>query len=781
MTAKDVIERVSSLKLKLPEKGYGLTQKDSFIHAAEYAVRFLLGFALAGGRILGDTNPFAMGLIAASPVGIAGIVTYLGACLGHILSDSFIRALKYICMGLLIYSAGFVFRDVSLGKRPWFRALCAAFMSLCVGFIYVSDAGWTFNAVSHYLIETALIFTVSCLYRTALSPWPSAGENYIREMFHAVSVLVLMATVTVYLSELRLFGIISIGRIPAYLTMMLIAFKGGLGNGCACGLICGLSLDLAANTSPYFSLVYTFSGLIGGVFSKHGRLMFTVSVILANAAAVLWTWAYFPSPAALYETFIAAVIFLLLPGSVLAKAGALFPSVAGGYGVLKAREYTRERAEKTAAVFTDLAEAVRFASGEDTSDDAASVFDRASEAVCRKCALSSRCWKREKEKTVSTLSSLSQKMLDTKNVEEDDFPKDFSENCINFSAFVTSINEEIRALAYRRQYKARLRENFGTIYGQYADMSSVLKELSSELGSDLSFEPGLERKLQKYLSGIDIDASTAVFRDKGGRIHAEISGSGLYRLKRDATYLDKLSAVLGTRLCTSVTQNTSSRMVLLEAEPYAASVGIACIKKHGQEVCGDKATYFKTDEGILYIVLSDGMGTGEFAAKCSGSAVKILESFLQSGISPETALRILRTVMLLKNEDETAFATVDLLAIDLFSGETGIYKFGSAPTYLRKGSSVKRIKSENLAAGLCSSIGESTSAFKVKLSSGTVTAIISDGVLGGGDDKWLMDMLLQFEGNDAKDLARQILRTASSNFGSEDDMTVITLYMEDRP
>lgn len=780
MTTKDILGRISSAKTVLNERKNALSQTDRFIRLAEYAVRFALGFLLAGGKLLGDTHPLAMGLIASTPVGIAGLVTYLGACLGHIISAKFIRALKYICMGLLIYTSRFVFRDLPLGRKPWFIALCAGFMSLCVGFVYVHDAGWTFSALSHYLIETALIAILSYLYRIALSPWHLSGENQIREMVHAVGVLVLFSTIAVCLSEIKIFGLISLGRIPVYLMVMLIAFKGGIGPGCACGLICGLVLDLASNNMPYFTMLYTFSGLVGGVFSKHGRLTCTVSLILANAAGVLWTWTNFPSPAALYETFISAVIFIVLPGSVLAKAGALFPSVTSGYGVLRAREYTRKRAEETASVFKELAETVKYVSGDTDEDEAAAVFDRASEEVCRKCALSSRCWKREKEKTVESLSSLAPKIISVGSVDPADFSKDFTENCVNFETFVSAVNEEIRALAYRRQYRARLRESFSSVYGHYVDTSAVLTELSSELGSDLSFEPGLERKLQKYLSGIDIDASAAVFRDKGGRIHAEISGAGLYRIKRDQDYLDKLSSVLGTRLCTAPAYNSSSKIVLLEAEPLAASVGIACVKKKGQEVCGDKATYFKTDEGILHIILSDGMGTGDFAAKCSDSAVKILERFLCSGVSAKTALRILNSVMLLRNENETSFATIDLVSIDLFSGNTTIYKYGSAPTYLKKGGLVKRIKSENLAAGLSSSELNSE-CFKVRLSSGTISAIISDGVLGGSDDKWLTDMLLSFEGNDPKDLACQILREASNKFGSEDDMTVITLYIEDRP
>ena len=52
------------------------------------------------------------------------------------------------------------------------------------------------------------------------------------------------------------------------------------------------------------------------------------------------------------------------------------------------------------------------------------------------------------------------------------------------------------------------------------------------------------------------------------------------------------------------------------------------MRKKGENVSGDRGTYFKTDAGVLCVILSDGMGTGEDAAAESVEAVQILERFL---------------------------------------------------------------------------------------------------------------------------------------------------------
>jgi hypothetical protein len=82
------------------------------------------------------------------------------------------------------------------------------------------------------------------------------------------------------------------------------------------------------------------------------------------------------------------------------------------------------------------------------------------------------------------------------------------------------------------------------------------------------------------------------------------------------------------------------------------------------------------------------------AAKDSGDTVRILERFIRAGIDAATAMRILNAVMLLKGGEDAGCATVDLLCIDLFSGVMRIYKYGAAPTYVKRGSAVRRIKGE---------------------------------------------------------------------------------------
>ena len=155
-------------------------------------------------------------------------------------------------------------------------------------------------------------------------------------------------------------------------------------------------------------------------------------------------------------------------------------------------------------------------------------------------------------------------------------------------------------------------------------------------------------------------------------------------------------------------------------QPLAVSVGIAALKKRGEKVSGDRGSYFKTDSGVLCVILSDGMGTGSEAAKESAEIVGILEKFLRSGADPAVAMKLLNSVMLLRGGDDSwGYATVDLMCVDLFSGETCFYKYGAAPSYVMNSGRIRRIKGETLAAGLNLGDGEAPDLVRMRLRPGS--------------------------------------------------------------
>lgn len=746
------------------------------IRAAEYAARLALGFLLSSARIFGNYAPFGIGFISASGTGLGGMFAIIGAILGAIGTGGFVWATKYVSISVLIFSAAFVFKDTKLYLKRWFMPLIGGLMTACTGFVYAADAGWSISATAFYIMETVLAAGSAYFYMLVLSPGKGQEEGYRRR----VSLLIFLSTLFIAISGLRIFGFISIGRVLAVIAVMTAGYRGGMTWGSVAGIAFGISMDAASASPPFFTAAYSIAGLISGVFSNGGRLFFAVTYIISNAIAALWGWDSIFREAVLYETFIASVAFILLPSSLFISWKESFLKEISFDGAIKSKEYIKAKAERAARAFRDIYELLRhYTEGGKNDNDISSVFDMAADMTCRKCRMSVYCWQREYIGTFNAMNDASKPMMKRGMLLEEDFPAHFRDKCLDIKAFTSAANIELKNLLLRIQFKNRLKENQDVLYRQFLEMSSVLKNMAEELDVTSVVERELERKLKLYLRGIDADITAGVFSDKNGRLHIELEGSGIHDFKKDKSYLDKLSAVVGKRLCES-DKYRKGKLWILEAEPLAASVGIASIRKKDNGVSGDSGTYFKTEEGILCVLLSDGMGTGIEAKKDSASAVKILERLLKAGIPAVTALKILSSVMLLKGEERITLATVDLMCVNLFSGETQMFKYGAAPSYVKKGKTVRRVTGESIAAGINAAELCTPDHIKVKLEAGSFAAIISDGVVSGNDDVWIAEAIEEYIGDDARELARNILDKAAKKHGCDDDMTVLIIAVENR-
>ena len=92
-----------------------------------------------------------------------------------------------------------------------------------------------------------------------------------------------------------------------------------------------------------------------------------------------------------------------------------------------------------------------------------------------------------------------------------------------------------------------------------------------------------------------------------------------------------------------------------------------------------------------------------------------------------------------------------------------------------------RPEGETLAAGLSPGDGSGIAPdlVRMQLKPGSLALVASDGVLADAEDDWLKEMLNREEA-DMKTLAKLVLREAEKRFGAADDMTVVTVRVEER-
>jgi len=442
----------------------------------------------------------------------------------------------------------------------------------------------------------------------------------------------------------------------------------------------------------------------------------------------------------------------------------------------QAQRVVRQKLEQTAQAFRTLYDSLRSAfRAPENDNDVATVFDRAAGRQCRACNLRDRCWKTDYNTTFNALNDATPAMVERGRAEAQDFPRHFASRCIHFPEFLSAVNEELTALFYRRQYNARIRESRAAVCRQYAQLSDLLGEAAAELSRELTPDVVGDRRLRKRLAELKLDIRASVYRDGRGLLRVEAEGAQCAALTRPSR-LNDLSEVLGVPLRVELEEKDA--VSLIQQEPLMAVAGVAARKKTGETVSGDAGTYFKRHDGKLYLLLCDGMGSGPDANRESTLAVRLLEQLLQAGVDARRALTTLSSALALRGEETGGFTTVDLLQLDLFTGEGELYKLGAAPTYVKKGGGVQRLSGKSLPAGLAEGEVAALDQFSLRLVPGDCVLMISDGVCSGLEDGWLRETFTRFDGESPKDLARELVTHDLKD--ATDDRTALVIRVDKR-
>ena len=154
------------------------------------------------------------------------------------------------------------------------------------------------------------------------------------------------------------------------------------------------------------------------------------------------------------------------------------------------------------------------------------------------------------------------------------------------------------------------------------------------------------------------------------------------------------------------------------------------------------------------------------AKQCAEAGGKILSIHCVKAY--DDALRILNGTYLLRGDG--CFSTVDLLHIDLTSGEAELLKWGAAPSYLRCGDTVKKLGTASLPPGVGVGGDHAPERYRLSLRGGEMLVLVSD---GAGDAE---SAVAGFAGDSPRELAALLI----AGLPAEDDMTAVAVALAPR-
>lgn len=200
--------------------------------------------------------------------------------------------------------------------------------------------------------------------------------------------------------------------------------------------------------------------------------------------------------------------------------------------------------------------------------------------------------------------------------------------------------------------------------------------------------------------------------------------------------------------------------------------GAASLAREDGAPSGDSHLARVLDGERLLALVCDGMGSGEAAARESAAAVRLLERLLAAGASGGAAIEAVNA-LLLNRGGEDMFATVDLLLVNLETGEAELTKLAAGPTLLLRGGEATWIEGGRLPLGILEKVPGAPR--RLRLAPGDVVLMGSDGVMDAAGADALERAAM--EGGDADAVARRAVACAEAACagGRRDDMTALCL------
>ena len=746
----------------------------------------LLGFIFGRGHLAFGAYPFGLAFIAVLPSRV------VAAALG-----SFIGALTLGSSGVifaLVSAVTFMLRLVlsgGEGGKPFHESLplrvsTAVIGGFLAGVYRMLLSGLTLAAaaaaLTMILAPGLLCFLFSGLFLPRLSLHAllfgnktilriTGTEEGHRALLFQGSFLIFAFFLVFSLREYALFGL-SVAALPAVFLSLLTAKRFGPLRGMAVGFTCALGL------SGTEAVALALAALAAGLLFPFGL---TYALGAATAAVGLWS-GYAEGLSGFLSVFPEFAISALLASPLLRRVGLSAPPdkaekseriAAEMVGSMALAKRASEQAEldslQTAvSALSPMLQGLARDGGRPSAEEYASLCTDCAETYCKTCAGYALCLSQGHRPFVGNAALLGERLHRGEPIGDADIAEG-----LGFCRRKDEILDAIRHSAARlteEKYRAGKTDAMAELCTQLSRMLSEARTKQREAGE---VDEPLSESLEQVFSDHGFPGGVIRAFGKGGTC---ILAAGE---DRDGTHITSpalkaaIERALGAPLGTPQ-YFRKDEMVLMECRPerrFEIESATASLTGEGAEVSGDVVRCF-TEGQHFYAVLSDGMGTGRAARGTASFVSEYFERLAAVGSSHATALSLLNHF--LRARDEECSATVDLFEFDLIRGDGQFLKCGAAPSFIKRGTSLFRIRSESAPIGLLRAVD--TERVRVEVRCDDIVLMLSDGVCESPEDApWLLELLGKAPPRRMQEYAESILSAAVKHHGRKDDMTVLAL------
>lgn len=402
--------------------------------------------------------------------------------------------------------------------------------------------------------------------------------------------------------------------------------------------------------------------------------------------------------------------------------------------------------------------------------------DRSFDAFCNDCPNKNICWGLEYTATLGAVNDLIAQLHTRGRVSDEHVDEQLANRCTRIDGILERINTDCARLTGEM-----LRNNRTEIFAMdYESAADIINDALEADSGEYLVDAELGKKISEYLKDADVRAeSVTVFGNRMRKIL--IRGAEVDEAK---VTFETMRSDLG-EMCSSEldfpafeVEGNVSTMTLTAKRKIAVISAQSNISADGG-VSGDSVNLFSNKKDYFYALISDGMGSGKEAALTSGLCSVFLEKMLRAGNRAATSLRMLNNMIASRAQDSTkeCSSTVDLLELDLMTGEGVFLKSGAAPSFVVRGKVVRRLQAGTVPIGILNTLDVQKTDFPLR--AGDTVVMVSDGILQGDEAcEWLTSYLTTATAQTPEEIVYHICRRCAER-ETRDDCSVVALRILD--
>ena len=573
---------------------------------------------------------------------------------------------------------------------------------------------------------------------------------------------------------------------PALAALLTLACGyGGAAQGAAAGVVAGAALALSGD-NPMLGASLGLMGLVAGAIYPLGRGWAGLAFLLINlACAAFGPEGQLGTLHPLWALGVAGV-YLLLPQEILDRlAGWLRPdqpALPPERLAAHLRQGSEKRLRALAEVFTELAQGYGDCPA---GPDEQTLMAQMRRALCSGCPGYAACWNGTDGQAGRMLCQLLGTALGGAPLgEQEEMPPEWGRICRRAAQAPRKLGPLLRSFAARRRILQERRDEGATLGRHFAQAARILEGMGEALAQPPRLDPEAAMAAMAALEQAGLEPQEVVaLSGRALEVCATIR-DGMWDQGEARQAAQALTRALGAPMRAVLEECWPQHTLRLVQSPrLTATVGYATRPRDQGAPSGDSYLAAGLTGSRVLLALSDGMGSGERAARESSATLRLIRRFLLAQVEDQLMLDAINQLLLLRSGDEM-YATADLCVLDLQEGQAHLTKLGACASFLMRRGQAIRVDGGRLPLGILDRV--TPAQHSLSLRAGDMMVMITDGIADGASEEqnqWLggvLEDMLRADPNIAPGLLCDKVLAAAQALpaGPKDDMTVLAARIQ---